>query len=279
MSVATSTAIIGGSLIAGGIGAGASLLSSKTQAGAAKNAAQLQAEQQQKALDFQKEQWKTQQGNMAPWIKAGQGAVGTLADLQNQSLAGKGPLAAWTGQFSAPTMAQASQEPGYKFALQQGTNALTNSAAASGNLLTGNTGEALQQYGQSLGEENYQNVYNRAMQQYQQGYNEYQQNQSNLFNRYASLAGLGQTSAATLGSQGQAAANNVANISLTGGAQIGQQLNNATAAQASGYVGAGNAFGGAVNSLDQYAMLQNLLNPKYPAGQQPGGATGDESYG
>src|SRR5437762_1627767 len=48
-------------------------------------------------------------------------------------------------------------------------------------------------------------------------------------------------------------------ISLTGGAQIGQQLNNAAAAQASGYVGAGNAFGGAVGNLGQYAMLQNLL--------------------
>jgi len=276
MSVATSTAIIGGSLIAGGIGAGASLLSSKTQAGAAKNAAQLEAEQQQKALDFQKQQWQTQQGNMAPWIKAGQGAVGTLSDLQNQGLAGQGPLAAWTGQFSAPTMAEAQNEPGYKFALQQGTNALTNSAAASGNLLTGNTGEALQQYGQSLGEENYQNVYNRAMQQYQQGYNQYQQNQSNIFNRYASLAGLGQTSAAQLGQQGQAAANNVANISLTGGAQIGQQLNNAAAAQASGYVGAGNAFGSAISGIGQYAMLQNLLNQKYPAGQQPGGNTGEE---
>ncbi|SRR6266568_3572851 len=275
MSVATSTAIIGGSLIAGGIGAGASLLSSRTQANAAKSAAQLQFEEQQQALDFQKQEWQTQQGNMAPWIKAGQGAVGTLSGLQDQGLAGTGPLAPWTGQFTAPTLAQAQQEPGYKFALEQGTGALTNSAAASGNLLTGNTGEALQQYGQQFGEQNYQNVYNRAMQQYQQGYNQYQQNQSNLFNRYASLAGLGQTSAAQLGSEGQAAAGNVANISLTGGAQIGQQLNNIGAAQASGYVGAGNAFGGAFGNLSQYAMLQNLFHPQYPPGQAPGGNTGD----
>lgn len=280
MSVATSTAIIGGSLIAGGIGAGASIYAAGKQSDAAKNAAQLQRDAQRDALDFQKEQWKTQQGNMAPWIKAGQGAVGTLSGLQNQALYGQGPLAPWTQQFSAPTMAEAAKEPGYQFALQQGTNALTNSAAASGNLLTGNTGEALQQYGQQFGEQNYQNVYNRAMQQYQQSYNQNQTNQSNLFNRYASLAGLGQTSAAQLGQLGQQAAGNVANISLTGGAQIGQQLNNAAAAQASGYVGAGNAFGGAIGNLSQYAMLQNLLGQgSYPAGQAPGGNTGTESYG
>ena len=242
--------------IAGAVGAGASLGAAGIQAGAAKSAAQLQFEEQQQALQFQEQEWNTQQGNMAPWIRQGQGAVNTLGQLQQQALAGTGPLAPWTQQFQAPTIQQAEQEPGYQFALQQGTNALTNSAAASGNLLTGNTGEALQQYGQNLGEENYQNVYNRAMQQYQLGYNQYQQNQANLFNRYASLAGLGQTSAGQLGSEGQAAAGNVANISLTGGAQIGQQLNNAAAAQASGYVGAANSIGG----LGQYAMLQNLIN-------------------
>ena len=265
---------IGGGALIGAIGSG---FAASTQSNAAKSAAQLQYQSQQNALDFQKQMWQTQQGNMAPWITQGQGAVNTLGGLQNQALQGQGPLAPWTGQFTAPTLEQAQNEPGYKFALEQGTAALGRSAAASGNLLTGNTGEALQQYGQQLGEQNYQNVYNRAMQQYQLGYNQYEQNQSNLFNRYASLAGLGQTSAATLGNQGQAAAGNIANISLTGGAQIGQQLNNAAAAQASGYVGGANAIGGGLNSLSQYAMLQNLLNPQYPTGQAPGGNTGDPS--
>lgn len=269
--------IAGISLASSGIGAGASLIAGGEQAGAAKNAAQLQYEEQQQALQFQEQEWRQQQGNMAPWVAQGQGAVNTLGGLQQAALAGTGPLAPWTQQFSAPTLAQAQNEPGYKFALEQGTNALTNSAAASGNLLTGNTGEALQQYGQNLGEQNYQNVYNRALQQYQQSYNQYEQNQSNLFNRYASLAGLGQTATAQLGSEGQAAAGNFANISLTGGAQIGQQLNNAAAAQASGYVGAANAFGGGLNNLSQYAMLQQLLNPQ-SAGQFDATATGGMGY-
>ena len=260
---------IGGGAIIGAIGSG---LASNAQTGAARSAAQLQYQSQQDALNFQKQVWQQQQGNMAPWIQQGQGAINTLGGLQNQALQGQGPLAPWTGQFQAPTLAQAQNEPGYKFALQQGTNALTNSAAASGNLLTGNTGEALQQYGQQFGEQNYQNVYNRAMQQYQQGYNQYEQNQSNLFNRYASLAGLGQTATGQLGSEGTAAAGNVANISLTGGAQIGQQLNIIGAAQASGYVGGANAIGGAFGSLGQYAMLRNLL------GQGGGGGNTGDPY-
>lgn len=248
-----------GSIAAAGIGAAGSLAAGSEQAGAAKSAQQLQYEEQQQALQFQEQQWNTQQGNMAPWLRAGQGAVNTLSGLNAQALQGQGPLAPWTGQFQAPTLAQAQQEPGYQFALQQGTAALGNSAAASGNLLTGNTGEALQQYGQNLGEQNYQNVYNRAMQQYQQGYNQFEQGQANTFNRYASIAGLGQTAAGQLGQEGQAASSNVGNISLTGGAQQGQQINNAAAAQASGYVGAANSIGGGINNLSQYAMLQQLL--------------------
>lgn len=259
MSVAATTAIAIGSVAAAGIGAGGSIIAGDKQAGAAQSAQQLEAQQQQQALDFQKQQWQTQQTNMAPWVAQGQGAVNTLGGLNQQALNGQGPLAPWTGQFQAPTAAQAAQEPGYQFALQQGTGALGNSQLASGNGLTGNSGEALQQYGQNLGEENYQNVYNRAMQQYQQGYNQFETNQSNLFNRYASIAGLGQTATAQLGSEGQAASNNVSNISLTGGAQQGQQINNAAAAQASGYVGATNAIGGGINNLTQYAQLQQLL--------------------
>lgn len=255
--------------ITAGVGAASSLGAASIQAGAAKNAAQLQYEEQQQALDFQKQQWEQQQQNIAPWLKQGQSAINTLGGLM-----GSGAFAPWTQQFQAPTMQQAEQEPGYQFQLRQGEGALQNSAAASGGLLTGNTGEALQQYGQGLAQNDYQNVYNRALQQYQQSYNIYQQNQSNLFNRYATLAGLGQTAAGQLGSEGQAAAGNIANISLTGGAQIGQQLNNAAAATASGYVGAGNALSGGIGNWSQYMMLQNLLGGGGGGGYVPGTVPG-----
>lgn len=248
---------IGGAALIGGIASG---VSGSMQSNAAKSAAQLQYEEQQNSLNFQKQEWNQQQANLAPWVAQGQGAVNTLGGLQNQALTGQGPLAPWTQQFQAPSGQAAQNYPGYQFALSQGTGALNNSALASGGALTGNTGEALQQYGQQLGQTDYANVYNQALQQYQQSYNQYENNQSNLFNRYASLAGLGQTSAAQLGQQGQAAATNVGNINSTAGAQIGQQLNNAAAAQASGYVGGANALSGGLNSLSQYAQLQQLLN-------------------
>lgn len=269
----STAAIIGGSLAGAGISAGTSLAASGEQADAAKSAAQLQKEEADKSLAFQQKEWDTQQQNMAPWLKAGQGAITSLSDLLNG-----GGFPAFGEQFQAPTAEQAAQTPGYQFEKQQGEQALNNSAASRGGLLSEGTAKNLDAYGTGLAASNYSDVYNRAMQEYQNRYNIFQQNQANKFNRYATIAGLGQTAAGQLGAQGQAAAGNVANINLTAGGQIGQNINNAGAARASGYVGAGNAFGGTFNNIGQYASLYNLLNPnQYSAGQAPGGNTGDFS--
>lgn len=66
--------------------------------------------------------------------------------------------------FTAPTAEQAAQMPGYQFALTQGLQALQNSAAAKGGLLGGATGKALEDYGQAAAAQQYQNVYNQALQ-------------------------------------------------------------------------------------------------------------------
>jgi len=242
---------IGGGALIGGV---TSLIGGHEQAGAAKNAQELQAQEAQNALDFQKQQWNTQQQNQAPWLHAGQGAVSTLSNLL-----GSGQFAPWTGQFQAPTAQQAEQTPGYQFQLQQGEQALQNSAAASGGALSTGNLKNINNYAQGVASTNYQQTYNNALQQYQQSYNQYQQNQANVFNRYASLSGLGQTAAGQLGQEGQAASNNVGNISLTSGAQQGQNINNAAAATASGYVGAANAANSGIGNLTNYATLQQLL--------------------
>lgn len=257
MSVATSTALIVGGIAAAGIGGAASLAAGGEQAGASENAAQLQAQEAQNSLNFQEQEFNTQQANEAPFLQAGTGAVNTLA-------AGLQPggqfTQQWNTPFNAPTAEQAAQYPGYQFGLQQGEGALQNSAAASGGLLSGNTAEGLNNYAQNYAQSDYTNVYNQALQQYQQQYNIFQNNQNTQYNRYASLAGLGQTTAGQLGQQGQAAAQNVGNIDLTSGAQQGQDIQNAAAAQASGYVGASNALGSGASNLSQYALLQQLLN-------------------
>jgi hypothetical protein len=63
--------------------------------------------------------------------------------------------------FAPPTLEQARNEPGFAFAMEQGSKALENSAAAKGVLRTGGTMKELIGFGQKLGEQNYGNVYNR----------------------------------------------------------------------------------------------------------------------
>lgn len=168
------------------------------------------------------------------------------------------------GQFTAPTLEQAQQAPGYQFGLQQGIGALQAGAAANGSLLTGGTQNALDQYAQNYADTNYNNVYNQALQGYQTNYNVWANQQANEFNRLAALAGGGQTAAQQLNSAGLQSAGQVANTLMGTGQGISQQNSNAAAATASGYIGAGNAWGGALsggaNNLSQLALLYNLMN-------------------
>jgi hypothetical protein len=249
----------------GGIG---SIISGNTQAGAAKSAAQLQAQEAANSLAFQKQEFGTQQANEAPFLQAGQGAVGELSGLTNTP--GQGLLTPWTGQFQAPSAQQAAATPGYQFQLQQGEQALQNSAAAQGGLLSGGTATALDQYSQGLASTDYQQVYNNALQQYQQSYNQFENNQANEYNRLAGLAGTGQVSAGQLGQEGAQAAGNVAGINASAGQQIGGNINLAGAATASGYAGLTNSLGAGSNSIGQLALLQAL----YPNANLLGGPSG-----
>ena len=179
--------------------------------------------------------------------------------------------------FVAPTAATQQNDPGYQFRLQQGEQALQNSAAAQGGLLSGNTGQALEQYAQNYASNEYSNVYNRALTEYQQRYNIFQGNQANTFNRLAALAGAGQTATTQLGQLGQQGSANIANINTSTGGQVGNSLQNAGAATASGYAGLANSVTGGIGNISQYALLSGLLgqqNPLAPAGSIPAAANG-----
>jgi hypothetical protein len=168
-------------------------------------------------------------------------------------------LQGWNTPFVPPTGATEQNDPGYQFRLNQGLQALQNSAAAGGGLLSGNTLQGIENYAQNYASNEYGNVYNRALGQYQQNYNIFEQNQANQYNRLASLAGLGQTAAGQLNSAGANAAGNVGSILLGSGQQIGQSMQNAGSAMASGYAGLGNALSGGLSNLGQLGMLQLLL--------------------
>lgn len=244
----STAAIVGGSLA----GAGASLFGANKQANAAQSAAQLSYQSQEDALAFQKNQFNTEQQNAAPWLSAGSSAINQL----NGMLQPGGSLTQGYGQnFTAPTAAEAAATPGYQFTLGQGLQALDRGAAAKGNLLTGGTMKAEQQYGQGLASTTYQQTYNNALQNYMTNYNQWSQQQSRTYNQLAGVSGAGQTTAGQLAASGQQAANNISNIYQTGAQQQNNALQNAAAATASGYVGAANSLGG----LGQYALLQNIL--------------------
>ena len=70
-------------------------------------------------------------------------------------------------EFVAPTAESLTQDPGYQARLAQGQQTLEQSAAARGTLRGGATLKALQDYGQQMASQEYQNAYARALQEYQ----------------------------------------------------------------------------------------------------------------
>jgi hypothetical protein len=209
-----------------------------------------------------------------------QGAIGSHpGDTGNaSSIPGSGfgsLMTPYQGHFEAPTGITMQNDPGYQERLNIGGDILQRSAAARGGVLTGGTAKALDQFGQDYASNEYNNVYNRALTGFQTNYNQYNNDQNNQFNRLAAISGIGQTAANNLSSAGQNASNNVSNNLLSTAANMGQQYNNAGAANASGIVGSANAWGGALGglggNLSNLYMLQQLQNM---GGYGGGGAVG-----
>ncbi len=98
------------------------------------------------------------------------------------------------GDFKAPTLAEAQNQPGYQFALQQGQKALENSAAARGVLRTGGTLKDLFSWGDKFGEQNYGNVFNQDLQGYStnraNAFDTYNTNRNNAASNYAENYGI-----------------------------------------------------------------------------------------
>lgn len=201
---------------------------------------------------------------MAPVLPNGGGAA-PVANAAATSTApgGFGSLATgWNQTFNSPTTVDETNDPGYQFRMNQGTQALQNSAAARGGLLSGGTAKAETDFAQNDASNEYANVYNRALNNYNTNYNTFTNDQTNEFNRYAALSGQGQVSAQNLSTAGLATANQVGNTLLTAGQQIGNNINNAGAADASGYVGGANAINGAINgSINSLSLLSMLNKP------------------
>ncbi len=235
-------AILGGagSLFGGLFGASSSAQAEKQYIQALQQAQQSLLGTEQQGLE-----------QFSPYEQAGAQASGMLSQLLGTP--GQGLLTPWTQQFQAPTAEQAAQTPGYQFQLQQGENAMQNSAAAQGGLLSGGTLAGMNQYAQGLASSNYQNTFNNALTQYQSAYNTFLNNQQNQYNMLSGQQGIGLNAAG-------GAANLISGIGGDIASLYGQQ----GAARAQGTIGQANALSGILpgmsSSLLNYGLLSNMSN-------------------
>lgn len=200
--------------------------------------------------------------NYQPYLSAGSTAAKTLGDLT--ATPGQGLLTPWNQRFTAPTEAQAEATPGYKFQLQQGENALQNSAAGKGSLLSGRTMADLNNYAQGTASANYQNVFNNAFTQYQSAYQSFLNNQNDTYSRLMGVSGQGLQAAGGAGSL----------ISGVGG-DIASLYGAQGAARAGGTIGSANAYGsilpGIGNAITSGLMLGDLRGGQNNTLQVPSG--------
>jgi hypothetical protein len=128
-----------------GVSAATGLASAFIGSHAAQSAANTQAQSAQNALDFQKTVFNTNQSNLAPYLSAGSGALGTINRLNS-------------GDFTPFTLS-----PDYQFALSQGTRGVTNYENSQGMGLSGGALKDIAQFNQGLATQNYGNYYNRLL--------------------------------------------------------------------------------------------------------------------
>ena len=207
---------------------GAAIAGSMYSAHQAGKAADAQVDASRDASDQQMAMFEQTRQDQMPWMNTGKQALNRLAALQGIGTSSGGPIGFLTKSNPEATRAKAMEQfqasPGYQFRLDQGMDAIQNSAAARGQLGAGNTLKAIQGYGQGLASEEF----------------------NNYTNRLSALAGVGQTAATNLGTLGANAAGQAGNATMAAGA-----------ARASGYVGQANAVNGGLNQLSQLGGYMN----------------------
>jgi len=175
----------------------------QAQAKASQTAAQQQIASANKMMDIYKQQQAQVRTDLGPWRQAGEQS---LSDLQKSIKEGPGDY---------------TKSPGYQFRLDEGQKAIENKASMHGNVLSGATMKAAARYGQDYATQDYDNFLNRYYKSLEPKQN---------------LAGMGQSAAAQVASQGQQTANMMGQTQqYSGESQAGGTMNaaNIMAAQQS----------------------------------------------
>jgi len=317
-----------------GVGAGiqgaAAISSAALQSHAINKATEAQQKAAENQLGFQKEMYSTQQQAFEPYLETGRQALGNLNQQMqgglNQNLADQygGQIQNFNPDaivrnpdFAAPQTETANfdpnvniqQDPGFKFRIEQGLEALQRSHTATG-VSGGAAAKAITEYSQGLASQEYGQAYQRGLQSSernqsinQQNFGQAAQNYSlnsanhqqwiqnalganqannqNALGRYNMAEGqrTGQFNReATLAGIGQ-----TSNQALIGAGQAAAQgVNQAYAgmgnANSAGSAAQGNVWGNALNGLGQMGnqyMMMRSMGPQAGAG---GGVPGAQPY-
>lgn len=250
-------AVGGGAIVGGLLSGSASKSAAKTQANAANQATQAQLQM-----------YGQTQGNLQPFLTAGQTSLADLGYFMGLGGPGFAPAndqfvtALNAAGYDKPTgpggtlkgfgagmqpfgLEQFQASPAYQFNLEQGQRAIDKGAAARGNFYAPQTLQDLSKFSQGLASNEFQNAF--------QNYNT---TQGNLYNRLFGVAGAGQNAAVQQGGFGAGAAN-----------QIGANSIFAGSAQAAGTMGQANAYGGAI---DNAALMSQMLSRNQAPSVNPG---------
>lgn len=211
--------------------AAAALGSAAMESNAAGSAADKQSAAARQAAEMSSNQYAQNVARESPWVNAGSTALGSLQALLGTTGA-NGPL---TQQFT-PAMYQKS--PAYDFLLNNGLNAITNQASATGGVGGGNTLKALMGYGEGLADTDYQQQLGNYVNWQDQVYN--------------MLNGIS--------NQGLNAANSLNNNGTQSAEIAGNDIIGAGNAQAAGTVGSANAWGNALSNIGQMGMYAGLMS-------------------
>jgi hypothetical protein len=215
-----------------------SVISGIFQSEATKDAADTSADAANAAAATQYKMFQEQQALMEPWRTSGYNALNQLNAMmglpqaqgsQRDAINQGRPVREGGGDFvgaigsnlpapSAPQDWRSLMDPGYEFRKQEGINALSAAGAASGNYGSGNMGVALQDYGQNIASQEFQNVYNRL----------------------AGISGTGQVQSQQMGNMGMETGNVMANYLNQAGQNIAQ-----------GQIAGANALAGGVRDLEK----------------------------
>jgi hypothetical protein len=159
-------------------------------------------------LDTQERMFNTGRQDLAPWRDFGQNYMGKTNAF----------LAQPRTTINRPTPESVKSLPGYQFRFDQGKDAIENSAAARGGLLSGNTLRAITDYGQDYASGEYDKALNQYNNDVQLDEGKYQ----NQFNRLSQLLNYGYGASGGSAGLAQNTGNSMAALQVGRGQAAGQ---------------------------------------------------------